>query len=83
MKLEKDKIAHVIVGAVITGVLSVFVGQIGALLICAVAAYAKEDYDEAHPERHTQDGWDAYATVCGGIACMGLVQVWQQLPWGR
>lgn len=39
------------------------------LALCAVslAAWGKERYDKAHPQTHTWDGWDAYATTVGGM----------------
>lgn len=30
-------------------------------------AWAKERYDKAHPDRHTFDGWDAYAGTLGTL----------------
>ncbi len=37
----------------------------GAVLAGFAIAWGKERADKAHPDRHTWDGWDAYATALG------------------
>jgi hypothetical protein len=37
------------------------------LSFVAFLGYAKERYDALHPDKHTNDGWDAYFTVIGSI----------------
>lgn len=34
----------------------------------AAAGWVKEQYDKRHPETHTYDKWDMWATIAGG-AC--------------
>lgn len=74
---QPDKVLHVIVGALAFNALVLASRSLpmpGALrtsallALVALAAWAKERYDKAHPTAHTADGWDAFATVAGGLA---------------
>lgn len=61
-----DKYLHLGVGTCITvlvGLLHPILGQIAT----AIAARWKELYDKDHPDIHTMDGWDAYATLVGVV----------------
>jgi len=62
-----DKQAHALSGAVLV-LLPVIASRPlwWGLLICLVAALAKEVYDRRHPDVHSCDVWDAIATVSGG-----------------
>ena len=65
---QPDKALHALGGAVIGAAVAVASGSLplGAWVAFGVA-WAKERYDKAHPDRHTFDGWDAYATALGGL----------------
>lgn len=67
-----DKYLHFGVGLVI-GVLFSFINPYLGVLMAAIAGWIKEKYDKMHPEKHTSDGWDAYATVIGGIVGVGIM----------
>lgn len=42
---------------------------IPSLWACFFVAWAKEQlYDKKRPTQHSNDGWDAYATVVGALA---------------
>jgi hypothetical protein len=74
-----DKWMHAGIGAaivivtyaavVLPGLAEQLLAKIGVLLVgfllARTAAFFKEGYDEAHPERHTKDVLDAEMTVSG------------------
>ena len=68
-----DKLYHFGVGLVVTFLVGAAVHPWLGLLACAVIAVAKEFYDKRHPETHTPDGWDAYATLVGAIPALPLL----------
>jgi hypothetical protein len=61
-----DKFAHMLVGTVVTFAGNFVHAGVGPPATVAIARW-KEVYDGKHPGKHTSDGWDAYATVCGII----------------
>lgn len=76
--LPRDKKDHALLGAagssVCVSVLLIFLpvlwaGGIAAVLL-ACAAFGKERYDAAHPDKHTADPYDALATILGGVAVL-------------
>ncbi|WP_293937651.1 hypothetical protein [Iodobacter sp.] len=76
MNIPNDKLMHFTGGAIIFILAALLLPQsIAALLVWAVAG-GKELYDQAHPESHTFDGWDAYWTVAGGVLAAILQWLW-------
>ena len=61
------------VGLVVTFLVGAAVHPWLGLLACAVIAVVKEFYDARHPDMHTPDGWDAYATLVGAIPALPLL----------
>lgn len=56
----------------------VLVGLVGTLIgrfTADLAAWLKEDYDRRHPDKHSRDGWDAYATSIGAGAAQYLIGI--------
>lgn len=77
MNFAPDKIIHFLVGYVLAvhGAFALMFLKvpligclIGGLLIGTIAAVAKEIYDKRHPEKHTADRADAFATIYGSAA---------------
>ena len=80
---QPDKALHFAIGAAVAGslgLLAVLVastllrprpaalaGLLAGLWLCALVAWAKERSDRGDPEHHTPDGWDAFATLLGGL----------------
>lgn len=69
---QPDKVLHVAVGFVAMQVLLMFAAaeplperMAAAALVVSALSWAKERYDRANPDRHTADGWDAFATNVG------------------
>lgn len=61
-----DKLLHALAGLAISYAASsahVLAGPPAAAFIGRL----KEGYDRRHPTAHTYDGWDAFATVAGGL----------------
>lgn len=73
-----DKLLHFVAGFVITMVFGLVHPTLG-LTMAAVIGKAKEDYDKARPDRHTYDGWDAFATVAGAIPAQVVLALWPEL----
>lgn len=71
--LHLDKVQHLAVGTGITvvfGLLHPLLGQ----AVCLFAAWQKEEHDRKRPDRHTRDGWDAYATAFGVLPGGALLE---------
>lgn len=66
--LTLDKQAHILAGAAIALAAGYFAPVWAALALAVSAGAAKEVYDRFHPERHTGDANDFWATALGGIA---------------
>lgn len=66
---HRDKVLHFLVGMAI-GLLA-FLSTHIALVAVVLAGIGKEVYDgwknRKYPHAHTVDGWDAVATIVGGI----------------
>jgi hypothetical protein len=62
-----DKWMHAFIGMAIQLVVRVAHPSIAMLAVAAIM-WAKEERDRKDPERHTKDGWDAFAGVVGAIA---------------
>lgn len=74
---QPDKALHVAACFVIALALQLAdVPTLETLWLCLGVAWAKESWDKGHPELHTWDGWDAFATLAGGL--LG-VTVWANL----
>lgn len=72
-----DKQAHFLGGYAIGltfGLLHPMVGITSAV----AAGWAKEQYDKRHPDKHTYDKWDMWATIAGGAcgSAVALVYLW-------
>jgi cyanate permease len=81
---QPDKVLHVLIGAAVAGPLALLAAVLlpgwvqpravapgalmAALWLCALLAWVKERRDKLDPLHHTWDGWDAFATVIGGLA---------------
>ena len=70
LPLTLDKCLHFIVGVLIYAVAH-FVSPIIGLMAVLAAAVGKEVYDHFHKDTHTDDIWDAAATIAGGV--VGLI----------
>lgn len=62
-----DKLKHLAVGLCATVIVGAAVVPLAGVTACAVLGWAKERWDKRHPDDHTADGWDAYATLCGAV----------------
>lgn len=70
---QPDKLLHLVGGLIVAGVvLALTRVAVLALWAGAAVAWLKERYDKAHPDRHTWDGWDAFATFLGALVCVTL-----------
>lgn len=67
MTVQKDKVLHLLAGWVITVLVGYFTYHIVGIFATLIIAGLKEKYDGRYPEKHTVDGWDAYATTLGII----------------
>ena len=65
-----DKIAHLLVGAVIALALGYVLPAWIGFVVAAVIGLLKEVYDYYHPKTHTCDGMDFLATAGGGLAAV-------------
>lgn len=74
--LHVDKVQHLLGGIAITVVVGGLLHPLAGQAACLLAAWFKEERDRKHPERHTRDGWDAYATAFGMLPGGAL------LEWG-
>lgn len=63
-----DKQAHLLAGAVIALAAGYFAPVWAALALAVGAGATKEVYDRFHPEHHTVDANDFWATALGGVA---------------
>lgn len=66
--IARDKALHFAVGAGVF-VAAMLLGAnapVAMVLVCLVA-WGKERYGRAHPEKHSEDGWDAFASVAGAV----------------
>lgn len=61
-----DKLMHFGIAAGMSALLCYFDLWPIAIFVSWAVAGGKEMYDNAHPEAHTFDGWDAYWTLAGG-----------------
>jgi hypothetical protein len=66
MIIPPDKALHFIGGVVIYAAAH-FASPIIGLMAVLVAAVGKEVYDHFHKDTHTDDIWDATATIAGGM----------------
>lgn len=78
--MQPDKLKHFAAGFAIAMLFGAVHHSLG-LAMAAIVGKAKEDYDKARPDRHTSDGWDAFATVCGAVPAQVLHAVAPRL-WG-
>lgn len=63
--IPSDKIAHFASGVVLFAAVQ-WVSPLWAFFAVICAAVVKEIYDAFHPDTHTADWWDAFATILGG-----------------
>lgn len=67
--MERDKVLHFAVGALICALIAMLSGHwLVGVVTAHAAGWFKERYDLAHPDVHTYDGWDAWATTSGALA---------------
>jgi hypothetical protein len=67
--MEPDKIQHLIAGLVIYVLSSIFISALGAFILCAIFAFAKEFIDSSQGRRFNME--DFLFTMLGGT--LGLV----------
>ncbi|MBR7777377.1 hypothetical protein [Undibacterium rugosum] len=80
-RIPTDKQGHALGGAFVFAVASLLLSPfvpaafipLNALLTAAAAGTLKEIYDAFHPDIHTCDFWDFFATTAGGF--IGFVAV--------
>ena len=74
--MAPDKIKHFAVGLAISVIVFTFAWWQGFSILAAlsfaavavlIAACAKEIYDSRHPDKHTADWWDIWATLAGWL----------------
>ena len=65
---QPDKVLHAAAGAIAQAVLRLLLPPVFSLAVVAAIAWGKERYDKAHAAEHDAEGWDAYATLLGGLA---------------
>jgi uncharacterized membrane protein len=75
---HKDKLIHLLGGTAIFILFSFFSITL-AMLVVAIMGVGKEYYDGLHPDKHTKDGWDAYATLLGVPLGMLIIQAYKFL----
>lgn len=73
---QPDKALHVLAGLP-AGLLWPWLG-LWALWLGALLAWGKEWHDKARPERHTYDGWDAFATLLGALLGASIAEAWRR-----
>lgn len=70
---QPDKFLHFVVCFMAEGLLLFSgVSLLASLWLCTLLAWGKEKYDKAHPDKHSADGWDAFATLAGGLTAATL-----------
>jgi hypothetical protein len=74
VRAHVDKVQHLAAGTAATFVVGQLHPVLGALA-CLLVAWFKEERDRRHPDRHTRDGWDAYATMAGVVPGQLLLEV--------
>ncbi|MEO8805841.1 MAG: hypothetical protein ABI433_07155 [Burkholderiaceae bacterium] len=74
--VQPDKALHALVGMLFALGLAPLFSDLAVIGIVGLIAWGKERYDKAHADKHTPDGWDAFATVAGAL--LGLL-VWRVL----
>lgn len=67
-----DKYLHFIVGICIVTSVTYFSNPVLGVLAVVIPARWKELFDKKRPDKHTVDGWDAYATVAGAPVGLAL-----------
>ncbi len=67
-RIPLDKQSHALGGAVIALALGYTFPPLIGIFAAVVSGAIKEAYDSLHPDTHTVDKWDFYATSLGGIA---------------
>lgn len=68
-----DKYLHLLIGTLVYVVTTTNFNVLIGLCATAVVARWKEIYDKEHPDKHTYDGWDAYATLLGVVVGEALL----------
>jgi hypothetical protein len=67
-----DKQAHFVVGAV-AGLFGFLILGYYSLILVALIAAVKEEYDYLHKDTHTCDFYDFLVTVLGGVFILALI----------
>lgn len=74
MKIQRDKLLHFVGGALFCAAVALLISPTLALVATFFLGWAKEKlYDARRPDRHTVDGWDAYATAAGAVPALLLL----------
>lgn len=68
MTIAQDKMLHFVVGACVAFGFSYFLGGWVGFVIGAYVGALKEVYDSMHPDRHTAEKHDFFATAVGAVA---------------
>lgn len=62
-----DKYLHLLIGTIVYILVYVPFDPLKAMVAVAIIARWKELFDKKHPDKHSYDGWDAYATLLGAV----------------
>jgi phage shock protein PspC (stress-responsive transcriptional regulator) len=69
--IQKDKLLHIIVGALIVFGLGLFINVYIAMAVCMLIAFGKEYlYDIRFPKKHSVELLDVVFTVFGGFIAL-------------
>lgn len=62
-----DKYLHLLIGTIVYIAVYIPFDPLKALIAVAVIARWKELFDKKHPDKHSYDGWGAFATLLGAV----------------
>lgn len=78
--LPKDKLQHLIVGAVVSVIILILTGSVlAAILASSGVGIGKEVYDLLNKDKHTPEILDAIATSYGGMLVAFIFDVIRNL----
>lgn len=65
---QPDKALHFAGMVLVCVIVGHFGGVLPGLWFGAGISWGKERYDKAHPDKHSPEGWDAFAALLGSLA---------------
>ena len=75
IQVAEDKQKHIVAGAGIATFFGFLVHPLLGIILAFVAGWGKEEYDKHHPDKHTYDKKDMYATWLGGLVATLFVSL--------